>query len=327
MSDKKFEKGYIIGTFQPLHKGQEYLIQEALKQCEHLTILVGSSNIGISLKNPFTFEQRKEMLESVYPDREKISIFPLNDSREIEWIDYIKIYTADGVIFGREKTGSTYYQNNFSNYIEIEKNSENVQLDYIDAEDIREAIYTHKEMEDFVNLETYLSWNIHKYIYENLDFNYFKELYTYVQKHKTNKILNSTNAFVLCSINQQAYVLLIQRKSVIGRGQWALPGGYLEPNELIFDATLRELYEETNLSKELTYITGETYIVDKVDRSDLGRVITFATAFNLGPVETLPEVKAGDDAEIAKWVLLSDIWQGNQKLFSDHSIIAETLIN
>ena len=46
-------------------------------------------------------------------------------------------------------------------------------------------------------------------------------------------------------VTHRASVLLIKRGGNIGKGLWALPGGFLEPREQFYAAALRELAEET----------------------------------------------------------------------------------
>ena len=46
-------------------------------------------------------------------------------------------------------------------------------------------------------------------------------------------------------------VLLIKRASGAKAGWWAIPGGYVEPDETIDQAVSRELYEETGLRAEI----------------------------------------------------------------------------
>ncbi len=51
-------------------------------------------------------------------------------------------------------------------------------------------------------------------------------------------------------------VLLVRRGKGVKKGWWAIPGGYVEPNELITDAVKRELFEETEVSADLVGLIG-----------------------------------------------------------------------
>ncbi len=57
----KYQTGLILGRFQPIHRGHVYLMQQALEQCASIVIVVGSTNVSDD-KNPFSFEQRKNMI-------------------------------------------------------------------------------------------------------------------------------------------------------------------------------------------------------------------------------------------------------------------------
>jgi cytidyltransferase-like protein len=50
---------------QPLHKGHRYLIEQALRRGKKLVILIGSSQYYGTRDNPFTFEERKQMVKLV----------------------------------------------------------------------------------------------------------------------------------------------------------------------------------------------------------------------------------------------------------------------
>lgn len=81
----------IIWRFQPLHKGHELLIQTAIKDCSQVIILLGSSNKN-NKNNPYSFKQRKEIIEEVFVEK-KVSIFPLPDFQsDNEWKDKIVSY-------------------------------------------------------------------------------------------------------------------------------------------------------------------------------------------------------------------------------------------
>ncbi|SEN43664.1 8-oxo-dGTP diphosphatase [bacterium A37T11] len=91
-------------------------------------------------------------------------------------------------------------------------------------------------------------------------------------------------------------VLLIQRKHAPFEGQWAFPGGFVEPDELLDDAVLRELKEETG-------VTGVSFkrlgVYDALDRDPRERTISMAY---VGLADRdLMLVQAADDAADARW--------------------------
>lgn len=90
---KRFSVGLIIGRFQPFHYGHSYLFKQASSVCENITISIGSSNRR-NKENPFTYTQRKRMLE-VFLEKEKMTgfvtkIFPLPDRKDdAAWLQHI----------------------------------------------------------------------------------------------------------------------------------------------------------------------------------------------------------------------------------------------
>jgi 8-oxo-dGTP diphosphatase len=91
-------------------------------------------------------------------------------------------------------------------------------------------------------------------------------------------------------------ILLVKRKDHPYIGKWVLPGGFVGINESLEEAAIRELKEETNVENiymEQLYTWGE------VDRDPRMRVIS--TSYMALVDSTHLHVKAGDDAEDAKW--------------------------
>lgn len=95
-------------------------------------------------------------------------------------------------------------------------------------------------------------------------------------------------------------ILLIKRKNPPYQGCWALPGGFLDMNETIEEATNREVLEETDID-----ITTQGWmkkyklnIFDNPDRDERQRVVSI-----LSSVMVMSNVngRAGDDAEEVKW--------------------------
>ena len=59
-------KALFVGRFQPLHKGHEEVIRKLLEEYEKIIVLIGSKEKGRTQSNPFSYEERKEMLEIVF---------------------------------------------------------------------------------------------------------------------------------------------------------------------------------------------------------------------------------------------------------------------
>ena len=98
--------GLLIGRFQPFHLGHLEALQFALSKVDKLWVGLGSSNKPIEKNNPFTAEQRKEMILSSINDsmKEKISIYFIPDvDNHIRWIEKIdSIVPKFDVIFSND---------------------------------------------------------------------------------------------------------------------------------------------------------------------------------------------------------------------------------
>ncbi len=99
---------------------------------------------------------------------------------------------------------------------------------------------------------------------------------------------------------KELQVLLIRRKNHPFMGQWAIPGGFVDINESIEDAAMRELWEETgiqNLYLEQLYTWGS------VHRDPRMRVISTSYMALVNREDIQP--KAGDDAQAVAWFTVS----------------------
>ena len=63
-----FDCAVLIGRFQPVHKGHGFLIEQALLKAKKLVIVIGSSFAARSLRNPFSAQERKDMIIEVLLD-------------------------------------------------------------------------------------------------------------------------------------------------------------------------------------------------------------------------------------------------------------------
>ncbi len=92
-------------------------------------------------------------------------------------------------------------------------------------------------------------------------------------------------------------LLLVRRGRAPFEGQWALPGGFVEPDETVEAAVERELREETGLSARAAGLVG---VFSGPDRDPRGPTAT--VAFWMKGRRAAP--KEGDDARETAWVSL-----------------------
>ncbi len=137
-------------------------------------------------------------------------------------------------------------------------------------------------------------------------------------------IFVTVDAVVQC----QQQVLLIQRAHAPGKGLWALPGGFLEPRDTLWQSCLRELAEETHCElPESTWRAAlqQVRVFDHPDRSQRGRTITHVHRFDLGNA-SVPPVRADDDAALATWVPIYEIAALEDQFFEDHFHVVSQML-
>jgi nicotinamide-nucleotide adenylyltransferase len=88
--------GLLIGRFQPFHLGHLAAVNFALSNVDRLSICIGSSNRSNEKRNPFTADERKEMILSSLDDSalKKINIYYIPDVDDHEkWT-----YCVDSIV-------------------------------------------------------------------------------------------------------------------------------------------------------------------------------------------------------------------------------------
>ena len=123
--------------------------------------------------------------------------------------------------------------------------------------------------------------------------------------------------FGLDAAQHDLRVLLIQRDLEPFAGRWALPGGFVQPDESLEDAARRELQEETGLER---VFLEQLYTFGAVERDPRGRVIAVAYYALVNLDEHAP--KAASDARNAAWFSLSDV----PELAFDHETILQAAL-
>ncbi|MBN1339700.1 MAG: NUDIX hydrolase [Bacteroidales bacterium] len=106
----------------------------------------------------------------------------------------------------------------------------------------------------------------------------------------------TVDAVVFRPCGQSYELLLIRRAHYPFEGMWALPGGFINMDETLEQAVVRELEEETGLRAEGLQ---QLHAFSDVNRDPRGRTVT-VTFYGVVSREG-SQVKGGDDAAEAKW--------------------------
>jgi bifunctional NMN adenylyltransferase/nudix hydrolase len=341
-----------IGRFQPFHNGHKAVIETALEQAKEVVVVVGSSFAARNIRNPFTFQERKAMIEACFTEPQhftyegaqgrvkipRVKVVPVSDYPydDNKWVNAIqKIvdetvpYAKDVGLIGHSKDSTSYYLNIFprwKNHVEVED------VGGINATDIRKVMF-----EENAGLAALLAMpeqaraEVLKILMTNKDsWDTLIKEYQMVKKYKEAwKAAPFPPTFMTVDavVVQSGHILLVKRGDMPGKGLWALPGGFLNQDETMLDGAIRELKEETKIKVPVPVLKGSikgSKTFDAPNRSSRGRTITQAFHIDLG-VGELPKVKGSDDAEKAFWVPFKDVKQ--EKMFEDHFFIIDNFLN
>jgi len=117
--------------------------------------------------------------------------------------------------------------------------------------------------------------------------------------------------------NSHLHVLVVERGEEPYRGQLALPGGFVRPDEDLPAAAPRELAEETGIARPTSHLEQlATY--GKPDRDPRMRVVSVAY---LGLVPDLPDPVAGTDAAASRFTAVEPLLKRRRRLAFDHGEI------
>lgn len=128
----------------------------------------------------------------------------------------------------------------------------------------------------------------------------------------------TTDAVVFSLFGKKPKLLLVKRGNEPFKGQWAIPGGFIEIDEELEHSAARELKEETGLEN---VPLEQMYTFGTVGRDPRGRQITVVFIGIL--TKKSKKLKAGDDAVEAKWF---DIYNLPENMAFDHAEVTKFAI-
>jgi bifunctional NMN adenylyltransferase/nudix hydrolase len=294
-------------------------------------LFIGSHEVCRSLRNPFTTEERIEMLKIALTQAElkKITFIPIHDSNYNchEWVKEIKKLStlnsqlstpSQTAIIGHKKDGTSYYLDLFPEWDFLEMpllenglSSTQIRKKWLggtlaEQDKIPPAVYSYlknKENEEWAKIQ--------------------KEEHKLVEEYKKEwsstpypPVFVAGDALVLC----QEHILLIKRGAFPGKGLFAMAGGFLDSTEPIRHCAIRELIEETGIDlsyKELDKSIKTYRVFDDPNREPRGRMISHTYLFDL-QAQAPPSIKGADDASEALWYPLKDLEKIRAQFAGDH---------
>lgn len=109
-----------------------------------------------------------------------------------------------------------------------------------------------------------------------------------------------------------------------------MPGGFLECDETISQAIIRELFEETNIDlsiEQLSLAKRCEKVFDYPGRSVRGRTISHVGVFIFEEWPNLPIISAADDANKVEWISIDSIINSMyDRMLEDHYQIITVLM-
>jgi len=329
----KYDFAIFIGRMQPPTRAHIATINQALSIADKVIIFLGSSFQPRTIKNPWTHHERASMVLNELPADigSRIIFKPIHDYRynDQEWVQQIQQKVRQQTvsqenpkicIIGCNKDDTSYYLKYFPQWDSIDTDH----IVDVDATTVREQYFenTLRLWSDYELISIKLKEYLQKWA-KTADFLKLKREYEFIQTYKKGwETSPYPPTFVTADaiVIQSGHILLVQRKATPGEGLWAVPGGFVNTNEPIENAAIRELREETKLKVPEPVLRGNIIgnrVFDAPNRSLRGRTITHAYAFEL-PAGPLTKVKGGDDARKAKWIPISEALEMEEFMFEDH---------
>ena len=333
---KAYQFGIYIGRFQPFHHGHLRSIEFALTKVDKLIIVLGSHQVAMNIRNPWSTAERAELIEPCLSAEQvsRVSFLPMRDWLYSDnlWLNTIQSQVTEiagdsrMAIFGHNKDSSSYYLDLFPQWDFIETGN----YASLNATSIRAAYFDRQAYpSDSVPapidrfLQQFMATDRYQLLCEE---------YQFIRKYQQiwsvapyPPIFVTTDAVVV----QAGHVLVIRRKASPGKGLIALPGGFLNPDETLIDGMLRELAEETCLNLPAAVLKDAivcSHVFDHPQRSLRGRTITHAYFIKLQS-DQLPQVTGSDDADRAWWISLADLAAQEDCIYEDHFQIIQYFIS
>jgi len=279
-----------MGRFQPFHLGHLGIINEMEKDgLEEVIIGIGSAQYGhkisSTLNNPFTANEREEMIKGSLDLKIPCSIIKIDDiNSPSNWVSHVEDVVEKNLY---KKFDVVYTGKKSKNDINLfKKAGYKLKTVFFSGTSNITGTEIRKLMVSDGNWSAYVPAEVIDYI---LKINGVKRL----RELAAENLFDKPRATVDTIINYKGQgIVLIKRGEEPFKGMWALPGGHLNAGkENMARAAIREAEEETSLKIKM----GDLKLLGEYSnpcRDPRGPVITLVYHANVN----YGRLKAGDDA-------------------------------
>lgn len=337
-------------NFQWITEKHANTVVKAAETSDLVVILVTEADAHRSIINPFSFEERSELIKSVFSDlwaEDRLRIVSVPT----------RLYSDNDESYAMQAICHLLDQLNLdTTQPDIEIKVQGQLMEEAAAasgawELVRASVKAPLEQSSLI--ENYLlsdepidaSDPMGRFLRTFRQTEAFKELQNECQDKHSILTKFGTGPFdtadAICTYNDK--VLLITRKNPPFRHCYATPGGLLDPNEDALTAAIRELLEETEMRVPTYLLTGgqtsadaswdvvtEEFLRERVrnqtptqfdssTRDPRGDYRANAFWFDLSDLPTPPKVIGRDDANKAEWIPIDELT--TSKMAFDHYAI------
>lgn len=330
----------VVGRFQILHAGHAALLQQALQTAGRVVVVLRSAFQARAPRRPLSWTEQRETIRLALPapDRDRVDVLPMRDHHDVQrWrrllvreVEAIAARHGCGphpsiVLVAPPGDATCAALRDHAGWRLVPAHD----LPPVRSGAIRDAIFgadprstdaTLAALSDVLapgSADFLRAWLKLPYV------DHLREEWAALREQKQAwasapypPVFVTVDALLRCA----GHVLLIVRDRHPGRGLHALPGGFIDQHETLYESAVRELAEETQLAlldATLRACLRGVEVFDEPGRSQRGRTITHAHFFDLGE-RALPDVQGGDDAASARWVPIEGLASMEDSFLDDH---------